>query len=50
MEVDLKRPMREGASDNELKKLILQAIENRPKQHQFYLKESNGRQMLTIGG
>lgn len=50
MEVDLKQPMREGASDDELKKLIIQALKHKPKWHQFHLKKSNGRQMLAIGG
>lgn len=50
MEVDVKQPLREGASDEELKKLIIKAIKYKPKQHQFQLKKPNGRQMLTIGG
>lgn len=50
MEFDLKSPLREGALDDELKKLILQAIKHKPKQHQFYLKVPNARQMVAIGG
>lgn len=49
-ELDLKGPLREGASDEELKELIRQALKSKPKGHQFHLKETNGRQMSAIGG
>lgn len=49
-EVDLKSPLRNAASDDELKKLILQAIKHKPKQHQFQWEKPNSRQMTAIGG
>jgi len=50
LEFDLKRPLRQGTSDLELKELICQALKHKPKQHQFHLKKPNGRQMVAIGG
>ncbi|MFH1860471.1 MAG: GTP 3',8-cyclase MoaA [bacterium] len=50
MEIDLKQPMRDGASDEELKGLILQGIMNKPMGHQFQIKRPEGRQMCAIGG
>ncbi|MBU2462129.1 GTP 3',8-cyclase MoaA [bacterium] len=50
MEVDLKTPLREGRSDEELKEIILQAIRHKPFGHQFHLKELSGRQMVAMGG
>lgn len=49
-EFDLKGPLRQGASDEELKKLIGQALKSKPRGHQFQLKELNGRQMSAMGG
>lgn len=50
MEIDLKQPMRDGASDEELKGIILQGIRNKPMGHQFQVKRPEGRQMCAIGG
>ncbi|MBI4778432.1 GTP 3',8-cyclase MoaA [Candidatus Desantisbacteria bacterium] len=50
MEINLKQPMRDGASDKELKELILQGIRNKPIGHQFQVKRPEGRQMCAIGG
>lgn len=50
MEIDLKQPMRNRASDKELKELILQGIKNKPMGHQFQVKRPEGRQMCAIGG
>jgi cyclic pyranopterin phosphate synthase len=50
IEFDLKTPLREGASDLELKKLIGQALKHKPKEHQFHLKSPKARQMVAIGG
>jgi len=49
-EIDLKAPLRQGASDENLKNLILQAIKHKPKHHQFYLKKPTGRKMIDMGG
>ncbi len=50
MEIDLKQPMRDGASDEELKELILQGVRNKPVGHQFQTKRPEGRGMCAIGG
>ncbi len=50
MEIDLKQPMRDEASDEELKRLILQGIRNKPMGHQFQVKRPEGRGMCAIGG
>ena len=50
MEIDLKQPMQNGASDEELKGLILQGIRDKPMGHQFQIKRPEGRQMCAIGG
>ncbi|MDI6736123.1 MAG: GTP 3',8-cyclase MoaA [bacterium] len=49
-ELDLKEPLRQGASDDELKELVMQALRTKPTGHQFHLKQPNGRQMAAIGG
>ncbi|MEK7274685.1 MAG: GTP 3',8-cyclase MoaA [Candidatus Desantisbacteria bacterium] len=50
MEIDLKQPIRAGASDEELKELILQGVRNKPMGHQFQVKRPEGRGMCAIGG
>ncbi|MDI6782125.1 MAG: GTP 3',8-cyclase MoaA [bacterium] len=50
MEIDLKQPMRDGASDEELKELIFQGVRNKPSGHQFHVKRPEGRGMCAIGG
>ncbi|MEW6620951.1 MAG: GTP 3',8-cyclase MoaA [bacterium] len=47
-EFDLKGPLREGASDNELTQIIIQAIKSKPISGNFNLK--GNRQMVAIGG
>lgn len=49
-EVNIKTPMREGASDDELKGIINQALKHKPERHQFQTKSINIRQMVAIGG
>lgn len=49
-EVNIKTPMREGVSDDELKGIINQALKHKPEQHQFQTKSINIRQMVAIGG
>lgn len=50
MEVDIKTPLREGTTDTELKQIIRQAVKHKPKGHEFYTAELNGRLMSAIGG
>ncbi len=50
MEFDLKGAMRNRASDEELKRIIVQAVKQKPKGHQFYKEKINGRQMVAMGG
>ena len=49
-EIPLKKFIRKGATDEELKELILQAIKNKPKAHHFNIKGLQGRQMVALGG
>lgn len=50
--VDLRAPMREGCSDEELKRLILSGIEKKPERHFFNENVHNieFRQMVSLGG
>jgi len=50
METDLKTPLRNRASDDELKELIKEALKFRAKGHQFQLKVPKSRLMSAIGG
>ena len=49
-EINLKNLIRKGVSDEELKECILQGIKNKPKAHQFNIKNLQGRQMVALGG
>ena len=51
-EIDIRTPMRRGASDNELDKLFLQAIQVKPEGHklQEIMSDSPIRSMSKIGG
>ncbi|MBU0600002.1 GTP 3',8-cyclase MoaA [bacterium] len=50
IEVNLKQVLRQGASDEELERIIVQAMSDKPAAHQFQLKSPTGRQMSAIGG
>ncbi|SPD73898.1 Cyclic pyranopterin monophosphate synthase [uncultured Desulfobacterium sp.] len=49
-EEDLKGPMRGGASDDDLRRIFLSAVSNKPKGHNLDSKESLLGQMSEIGG
>lgn len=50
-EIDIKTPLRNGQSDEEIKKLLLSAVKLKPEKHQFFAKKRiRSRQMLAIGG
>ena len=50
--VDLRAPMRAGASDDEMKAIILDAIAKKPERHHFNENRHNiqFRQMVSLGG
>ncbi len=50
VEVDIKTPLRDGQSDEEIKKLLLLAVKLKPQRHQFASKRVRLRQMSAIGG
>jgi len=50
IEVDVKMPMREGASDDELKHVIQTAIQKKPKEHKLCADEKVKRAMSRVGG
>lgn len=50
LEFDIKSPMRQGASDSELERFILQVVERKPEQHEFRSNYQPGRKMVAIGG
>ena len=50
--MDLRTPLRDGASDEELARLVGRGIRAKPERHlmEEYLEETAGRRMWTIGG
>lgn len=50
LEIDIKGPLRRGASDEELLEIIKGAVYNKPAGHQFGLQPAGGRPMNQIGG
>ena len=50
--MDLRGPLRKGASDEELRALVARGIRAKPERHlmEEYLAETAGRRMWTIGG
>jgi cyclic pyranopterin phosphate synthase len=50
METDFITPMRAGASDEELRRLILDTVDRKPKEHDFRENYQPGRRMIAIGG
>ncbi|MFV0352947.1 MAG: GTP 3',8-cyclase MoaA [Oscillospiraceae bacterium] len=48
--VDLKKPMRRGAADEDLKQLILEAVRRKPLMHCFATEKAEGNGMYAIGG
>jgi cyclic pyranopterin phosphate synthase len=49
-EEDLKGPMRNGASDEELRKIFLNAVSNKPRGHNLDMEKLVVGQMSSIGG
>ena len=50
LEFDIKGPLRAGASEAELRQLILAVVARKPEQHEFRLNYQPGRKMVAIGG
>jgi cyclic pyranopterin phosphate synthase len=50
LEFDIKTPMRQGASDEELRRFFFDVVERKPEQHDFRNNYVPGRRMVAIGG
>ena len=50
LEFDIMRPLRGGASDEELKQFFLDVVERKPAQHDFRDNYQPNRKMIAIGG
>src|SRR5437016_10250318 len=50
LEFDIMRPLRAGASDEELKQFFLDVVERKPEQHDFRDNYQPNRKMIAIGG
>src|SRR5881392_2018758 len=50
LEFDIMKPVRAGASDEELRQFILDVVERKPEQHDFRNNYQPNRRMVAIGG
>ena len=50
LEFDILQPLRNGATDDELKQFFLDVVERKPAQHDFRENYQPGRKMIAIGG
>jgi cyclic pyranopterin phosphate synthase len=50
LEFDIKTPMRNGASDEQLRGFFDAVVERKPEQHDFRQNYQPGRRMVAIGG
>jgi cyclic pyranopterin phosphate synthase len=50
LEFDIMKPLRAGASDDELKRFFLDVVERKPEQHDFRNNYRPDRKMVAIGG
>ncbi|MFN2542481.1 MAG: GTP 3',8-cyclase MoaA [Chthoniobacterales bacterium] len=50
LEFDIMKPLRAGASDDELRQFILDVVERKPEQHDFRNNYQPNRKMIAIGG
>jgi cyclic pyranopterin phosphate synthase len=50
LEFDILRPLRAGASDEELKNFFLRVVERKPERHEFRENYQPQRRMVAIGG
>jgi GTP 3',8-cyclase len=50
LEFDIKTPLRQGATDEDLQRFFLQVVDRKPEQHDFRFNYQPGRKMVAIGG
>jgi len=50
LEFDIMKPLRDGASDAELKQFFLDVVNRKPEQHDFRNNYQPNRRMIAIGG
>jgi len=50
LEFDIMKPLRAGASDEELKQFFFDVVDRKPEQHDFRDNYKPGRKMVAIGG
>jgi cyclic pyranopterin phosphate synthase len=50
LEFDIMKPLRAGASDDELKQFVLDVVDRKPEQHDFRNNYKPNRRMVAIGG
>jgi cyclic pyranopterin phosphate synthase len=50
LEFDIMKPLRAGASDEQLKEFFLSVVERKPREHDFRNNYRPNRKMIAIGG
>jgi GTP 3',8-cyclase len=50
LEFDIMKPLRDGASDDELRQFFLDVVDRKPQQHDFRDNYQPNRKMIAIGG
>jgi GTP 3',8-cyclase len=50
LEFDIMKPLRAGASDDELRQFFIDVVDRKPLQHDFRENYQPGRKMIAIGG
>nr|UXE45344.1 GTP 3',8-cyclase [uncultured bacterium] len=50
LEFDIMKPLRAGASDEELEQFLLDVVERKPREHDFRNNYEPNRKMIAIGG
>ena len=50
LEFDIKTPLREGATDTQLRQFFGEVVQRKPEQHDFRYNYQPGRRMVAIGG
>ncbi len=50
LEFDIMKPLRAGASDEQLRQFFLDVVDRKPEQHDFRNNYQPGRKMIAIGG
>src|SRR3954470_17301072 len=50
LEFDIMKPLRQGATDHELRQFFLEVVDRKPRQHDFRENYQPNRKMIAIGG